>query len=41
MDLIKKNNAFFSKESLLAYPVIEEIPCLLPQNAIVATKFLD
>ena len=40
-DILKKSNAYFSQESLLAYPVIDEIPCLLPQNAIVATKFLD
>ncbi len=35
------NGAYFSKESLLAYPVIGGIPCLLPQNAIVATHFMD
>ncbi|AUG56268.1 methyltransferase domain-containing protein [Acetivibrio saccincola] len=40
-DLIKKDNVFFSEESFLVYPIIEEIPCLLPQNAIIATKFLD
>ncbi|MBU3074172.1 methyltransferase domain-containing protein [Clostridium estertheticum] len=40
-DFLKKNNAYFSEESLLAYPIIDEIPCLLPQNAIIATKFLD
>lgn len=40
-NVIKKNNAYYSQESLLAYPIIDEIPCLLPQNAIVATKFLE
>ncbi|NLL52522.1 MAG: methyltransferase domain-containing protein [Peptococcaceae bacterium] len=30
---------FFSERSLLSYPVIDSIPCLLPQNAIVTTKF--
>jgi SAM-dependent methyltransferase len=40
-DLIKESNSYFSKESLLAYPIIDEIPCLLPQNAILATKFND
>lgn len=40
-DILKKNNAYFSQSSLLAYPIIDEIPCLLPQNAIIATKFLD
>lgn len=39
--LIKKNNGYFSKESLLAYPIIDKIPCLLSQNAIVATHFMD
>ena len=34
-------DAYFSEESLLAYPVVGGIPCLLPQNAIIATKFLD
>ncbi|MEZ4952720.1 MAG: methyltransferase domain-containing protein [Saprospiraceae bacterium] len=34
------NNVYFSKESLLAYPVVVDIPCLLPQNAIIATHFL-
>jgi len=40
-NLIRKDNALFSPESLLAYPIIKEIPCLTPQNAIVATHFLD
>jgi len=40
-DILNKNNAYFSKESLLAYPIIDGIPCLLTQNAIVASKFLD
>lgn len=39
--IIKDHNAFFSKESLLVYPIIDEIPCLLTQNAVVATKFLE
>ncbi|OLN24025.1 hypothetical protein BTO30_00995 [Domibacillus antri] len=40
-EIIKKNNAYFSQDSLLAYPIIDNIPCLLTQNAIIATKFLD
>ncbi|OMP65827.1 methyltransferase domain-containing protein [Domibacillus epiphyticus] len=40
-DIILKNNAYYSQDSLLAYPIINNIPCLLPQNAIIATKFLD
>jgi ubiquinone/menaquinone biosynthesis C-methylase UbiE len=39
--ILKKNNVYFSQASLLAYPIIDEIPCLLQQNAIIATKFLD
>ncbi|WP_018931018.1 methyltransferase domain-containing protein [Gracilibacillus lacisalsi] len=39
-DISLMNNAYFSEKSLLAYPVIDNIPCLLPQNAIVATKFV-
>jgi uncharacterized protein YbaR (Trm112 family) len=34
-----ENDAYFSNESLLVYPIIKNIPCLLPQNAIVATHF--
>ncbi|MCK8489025.1 methyltransferase domain-containing protein [Paenibacillus sp. MBLB2552] len=33
--------AFYSPESMLAYPILDGIPCLLPQNAIVATHFMD
>lgn len=32
-------NAFFSRDSLLAYPILEDVPCLLEGNAILATKF--
>ncbi len=32
---------YFCPESLLLYPVIDGIPCLLPGNAIIATHFLD
>lgn len=32
---------YYSQKSLLAYPIIDNIPCLTPQNAIIATKFLD
>ncbi len=38
--LQRYNDVFFSKESLLAYPVMEEIPLLTKQNAVIATKFL-
>lgn len=40
-DLRIEKGAYFSKDALLAYPIIDDIPCLTPQNAIVATKFLD
>lgn len=36
-----QNNAYFSESSLLAYPIIHEVPCLTPNNAIIATKFSD
>jgi ubiquinone/menaquinone biosynthesis C-methylase UbiE/uncharacterized protein YbaR (Trm112 family) len=39
LELIKDN--YFSKESLLLYPIINEIPCLLPDNAIVASHYAD
>lgn len=32
---------YFAPDSLLAYPTIKGIPCLLPENAIIATHFLD
>jgi len=39
---LKKQNEtlFYSKESFLAYPVIDEIPCLLKENSILATHLL-
>jgi len=39
--LKKYENEYFSAESLLAYPEIKGIGCLMPQNAIIATHFLD
>jgi ubiquinone/menaquinone biosynthesis C-methylase UbiE/uncharacterized protein YbaR (Trm112 family) len=39
--LLKKDNVYYSPDSLLMYPIISEIPCLLPTNAIIATHFLD
>jgi uncharacterized protein YbaR (Trm112 family) len=32
-------NALYAPESLLAYPILQDIPCLLPQNAIIAAHF--
>lgn len=40
-NIILKNNCYFSKDSLLLYPIIDDTPCFLPQNAILASKFLE
>lgn len=32
-------DSFYCPDSMLAYPVIQGIPCLLPGNAIVETKY--
>lgn len=37
LQLIK--GSYFSKESLLAYPVIDGVPCLLSDNAVIATHY--
>lgn len=34
-------NAYFSMESLLAYPILNGIPCLRKENAILATKMAE
>jgi ubiquinone/menaquinone biosynthesis C-methylase UbiE/uncharacterized protein YbaR (Trm112 family) len=34
-----ENHVLFSNESLLAYPIVKGIPCLLHQNALLATHF--
>lgn len=39
--LEKVDGACFSSDSLLSYPIIQEIPCLLTSNAIVTTKMLE
>lgn len=39
--LQKIGEDYFAPDSLLAYPTIKGIPCLLPENAIIATHFLD
>lgn len=39
IELIK--NSFFTKEGLLAYPIIDGVPCLLKDNAIIATHYAD
>lgn len=40
-DILINEDSYYSPESLLAYPIISGIPCLLAQNAIVATKYMD
>lgn len=37
----KFDDAYYSEESLLTYPIIRGIPCLTRENAVVATKFLE
>lgn len=39
--LEKHDTAFYCPSSLLAYPSIMGVPCLLPDNAVVASHFLD
>lgn len=34
----KVGDCFYSKESMLAYPIINGVPCLTADNAVVATK---
>lgn len=39
LELIR--NSYFTKEGLLVYPIIDGVPCLLVDNAIVATHYVD
>lgn len=39
--LDRQNDCFYSPTSGLAYPIIKGIPCLRPENSIVATHLLD
>lgn len=39
LELIRNN--YYCRDSFLLYPVVEQIPCLLPENAIIATHYLD
>ena len=34
-----KKGSYFSPESLLVYPIIDNIPCLLPNNAVIAAHY--
>ena len=35
------SDAYFCKDSLLAYPILDGIPLLLPQYAVISTHFMD
>jgi len=37
--LEKKADCYYASESLLAYPIVGGIPCLLPENGILASHF--
>lgn len=39
LELNKKQDAYFCNESLMSYPVIGGIPCLLSDNGIITSKF--
>ena len=39
LELIK--DSYFTKEGLLVYPIVDNVPCLLKENAIIATHYLD
>lgn len=34
-------NVYYSRDSLLAYPVINDVPCLMEEYAVVATKMME
>ncbi len=40
-ELSLERGSYYSKDSLLAYPIIDEVPCLLPENAIIATHYIQ
>ena len=39
LELNKKSDAYFCAESLMSYPIIGGIPCLLADNGIITSKF--
>lgn len=39
--LIQKRGAYFSKQSLLAYPIIDSVPCLAAKHAVIATHYME
>lgn len=40
-ELVKLGTAYFSEKALLAYPVLNGVPCLMSEYAIVATKMKE
>jgi len=40
-NLVKNENEFYSKDGMFVYPIISGIPCLLTDNAVIATKYTD
>jgi len=39
LELNKKQDAYFCSESLMSYPIIGGVPCLLSDNGIITSKF--
>lgn len=39
--LLRKGGVYYCEHSMLMYPVVEGVPCLLEDNAIIATKFME
>jgi len=39
LNIIRGN--FYCSNSLLLYPIIDNIPCLLPENAVIATHYME
>lgn len=36
----KRSDSYFCEASSLAYPIVQGVPCLLPENALVASHYL-
>lgn len=39
--IVKHGNAYYSKDGFLIYPIIDKVPCLRKENAVIGTHFLD
>ena len=37
----KVRENYYSNDGMLLYPIVDSVPCLLPDNAIVATHYMD